>query len=206
MLFNRSKDQLFLQTMLEITNNIAEAVKLFHENVVTLEEKEKYAEQLKELEKKGDEYTHFLIKELNQTFVTPLDHEDILNLAYYLDDVLDGIEACSARLVYMRVNEPTSYLHQFAEILSKCAKLLQEAFKALDKKDYKTIQSISVEINDLENEGDRLMREGIGQLFKKPTDPIHVITMKEIYERLEYITDSFEDVMNVMESVVMKYA
>ncbi|MGI6473075.1 MAG: DUF47 domain-containing protein [Thermoactinomyces vulgaris] len=205
-LFNRSKDKIFYQTMVDATTNIIEAVQLFRENVETLEEKEQYAERLKELEHKGDDYTHLVIQELNKAFVTPLDHEDILKLVYYLDDVLDGIEACAARFVYMHVNKTTPYLIQYGEILEKSARQLQEAFVALEKRDYDTIRRISVEINSLENEGDKLMRESISALFEEAIDPIELIKMKEIYQKLEGVTDSFEDVMDVMESVVMKYA
>ncbi|MBA4492728.1 DUF47 domain-containing protein [Paenactinomyces guangxiensis] len=206
MLFNRSKDQLFYQLMVDATANICEAVQLFRENVETLEEKEKYAERIKELESKGDEYTHLLIKELNQTFVTPLDHEDILKLATNLDDVLDGVEACAARFVYMHVDKSTPYLVKFAEILEECARQLQDSFIALEKRDYATIRKISIEINNLENEGDKLMRESVSTLFEEPVNPVELIKMKEIYERLEDVTDTFEDLMDLMESVVMKYA
>ncbi|MFD1423792.1 DUF47 domain-containing protein [Laceyella sacchari] len=206
MLFNRSKDRLFFKIMVDATTNIAEAVQLFRENVETLEEKEAYAERLKELEDKGDHYTHQLIRELNQTFVTPLDHEDILKLAYTLDDVIDGVEACAARFVYMQVDKTNSCLIKFGEILEKSARHLHDAFIALEKRDYELIRKISIEINLLENEGDRLMREGIMELFADPVDVVHLIKMKEIYEKLEDVTDAFEDVMDIMESVVMKYA
>jgi uncharacterized protein len=192
--------------MVDAAGNIVEAMQLFRQNVETLEHKEEYAEKLKELESKGDEYTHMLLKELNQTFVTPLDGEDIFQLAVKLDDVLDGIEACASRFVYFHVDKTTPYLMQFAELLEKVAENLQEAFIALEKKDYATIRKISVEINLLENKGDKLMRESVGSLFEDPKDPYELIKMKEIYENLEKVTDTAEDLADVLESVVMKYA
>lgn len=195
--------------MIDITTNILEAVHLFRENVEkvdTLRDREIYAEKIKELELKGDEYTHQLIKELHMTFVTPLDHEDIYKLASYLDDVLDGIEACAARFVYFHVDHNTPSLIRFADNLLECAKHLHHAFISLEKRDYKAIQKVAVEINELENEADKLMRESIGTLFEEPVNMIELIKMKEIYERLEYVTDTFEDVMDIMQSVVMKYA
>ncbi|TCS92358.1 DUF47 domain-containing protein [Hazenella coriacea] len=206
MLFNRKKDQLFYQIMLDATSNIAEAAQLFRENVETLEKKEEYAEKIKDLELVGDDYTHLLIQELNQTFVTPLDHEDILKLASHLDDILDGIEACAARFVYMHVDKSTPFLVMFAENIQNNARYLQDAFIALQKRDYASIRKASIEINNLENEGDKLMREGISSLFQETMDPIELIKMKEIYERLENVTDTFEDLTDLMESVVMKYA
>ncbi|WP_028776323.1 DUF47 domain-containing protein [Shimazuella kribbensis] len=206
MLFNRSKDRFFYQTLTEITLNIVEAVKLFRENVETLQEKEQYANKMKELESKGDDYTHLILQELDQTFVPPMDREDIMALASHLDDVLDEVESCTARFVYCRIDQTTPYLIQFADNLGKCANLLHQAFVALEKKEFRTIRKISIEINELENEADRLMRESVYTLFEEPVDMLNLIKMKEIYERLEGVTDTFEDLMDVMESVVMKYA
>ncbi len=206
MFFNRSKDQIFYQTLIDATINIIDAVELFKQNVETLKEKERYAEELKELESKGDDYTHLLIKELNQTFVTPLDREDILDLAVKLDDIIDGIEACAQRFVSLHVDTPTSYLMKFTEILEKAARYLQEAFVALEKRDFSTIRKVSIEIYALEDEGDRIYFECISELFENPEDPIYLIKMKEIYQRLEEVIDTFEYLMNVMEGVVMKYA
>ncbi|WP_176786472.1 DUF47 domain-containing protein [Thermoactinomyces sp. DSM 45892] len=206
MIFNRTKDRIFYQTLIDAASNIVEAVQLFRENVETLEEKEKYAERLKELESKGDAFTHLLIKELNSTFVTPLDREDILNLAVKLDDVLDGIEACAARFVYFHVNKSAPYLVQFAEIIVSSAQLLQESFIALEKKDFQSIRKISIEINDLENQGDKLMRDSLYTLFENPSDGLELFKMKEIIEKLERVTDLFEDLMDVMEGVILKYA
>lgn len=206
MFFNRSKDQVFYQTLIDATINIVDAVAMFKENVETLSEKEEYAEKLKELESKGDSYTHLVITELNKTFVTPLDREDILELAVKVDDIIDGIESCAARFVSLHVDTPTSYLMKFTEIIEACAEHLQEAFVSLEKRDYESIRNISIKINTLEDEGDRIFLECIRELFEEPNDPIHIIKMKEIYERLEEIIDTFEYLMNVMEGVIMKYA
>jgi len=206
MFFNRSKDQIFYQTLVNATINIVDAVELFKQNVETLKEKEKYAEELKKLENKGDEYTHLLISELNRTFVTPLDREDIFALAVRLDDILDGIESCAQRFVSFHVDTPTSYLMKFTEILEKSARHLQEAFVSLEKRDFESIRKISMKIKQLEDEGDQIYFECISDLFEHYQDPIHLIKMKEIYQRLEEVVDNFEHLMNVMEGVVMKYA
>lgn len=206
MFFNRSKDQVFYQMLIDATANIVEAAGLFRENVETLSEKEKYAERLKELESRGDEYTHLLVSELNRTFVTPMDREDILELAVKLDDVIDGIESCAARFISFHIDHPTTKLVKFADLLVESAKYLQEAFVALEKKDFEAIRKASIEINSLENDCDRLLLDCISELFENPSDIIHLIKMKEIYERLEDVADTFEDVMDVMESVIMKYA
>ena len=206
MFFGRSKDHLFYQILIDASSNLVEASKLFRKNVENLKEKEKYAERLKELEHRGDELTHQLIQELNHTFVTPLDREDLFELAVILDDVLDGVEACAARFVYFHFDQTTPSLIQFADIHEKCAKLLHESFVALEKKDFKRIREISIEINELENDADNLMRKSLYELFKEPGDPIELFKIKEIYEKLEKVTDAYESLMNIMEGVVMKYA
>jgi len=129
-----------------------------------------------------------------------------LDLAVKLDDILDGIEACAQRFVSFHVDTPTSYLMKFTEILEQSARHLQEAFISLEKRDFESIRKISVEINRLEDEGDQVYFECISELFEHPQDPIHLIKMKEIYQRLEEVIDTFEHLMNVMEGVVMKYA
>jgi predicted phosphate transport protein (TIGR00153 family) len=206
LLFNRSKDRFFYQTLTDATLNIVEAVKLFRENVETLQDKEQFANKMKDLESKGDEYTHLILQELDQTFVPPMDREDIMALAGHLDDVLDEVEACTARFVYFKIDTTTPYLIKFADNLEKCSHLLHRAFVALEKKEFSTIRKIYIEINELENEGDRLMRESVHTLFEEPVDLLNLIKMKEIYERLEDVSDTFEDLMDVMERVVMKYA
>ncbi|SFS46955.1 DUF47 domain-containing protein [Marininema halotolerans] len=206
MIFNRSKDSVFYHTLVEAASNIVEAMQLFRQNVETLQHKEDYAEKLKDLENKGDEFTHLLIRELNSTFVTPMDREDIKELAVKLDDILDGVEACASRFVYYNVEKTTPYLLQFGELLEKVAEHLQEAFIALQKRDFATIQNLVVEINLLENQADRLMRQSVGSLFDEQKDPFELIKMKELYEKLEGVTDSAEDLADVLESVVMKYA
>lgn len=205
MLSFRSKDRLFYQTLIDVTYNIVEAAQLFRENVETLQEKERYAERIKELESKGDDYTHLLIQELNQTFVTPMDREDIYELAAKLDDVMDGLEACAARFCYYHVEQTTPILVRFAELIEKSAQFVQEAFVALEKKDFGTVRKCSIEINAIEDEADSLVRDSISQLFANVKDPIELFKMKEIYETLEKVTDTFEDLTDVLESVVMKY-
>lgn len=205
-MLGRSKDKLFFKILLDVSHNIVETADLFRSNVELLDNKVYYADKIKELELRGDEYTYLLFQELNKTFFTPLDHEDFLKLASISDNVVDSIEACAARFVYLHIDQTTPYIVQFADIFVQCAEHLHTAFRALEKSDYETIKAISVKINVLENEGDRLMRESISYIFDNHACPIELIKMKELYEKLEHVTDVFEDLMDVMGSVVMKYA
>jgi predicted phosphate transport protein (TIGR00153 family) len=202
-LFGSKGDTFFYQTLIDVTANIVEAIRLFRENVKTLEKKEEYSEQIKALESKGDEYTQLLITELNKAYYTPMDREDILQLAGKLDDVLDGVESCATRIVY--IDKPTNYLIQFGDLLEPLGKHLQDAFICLQKQDFTTLRKLCVEINMLEDEGDRLMRESVGSLFNPPVEVVELIKMKDIYERLERVTDAAEDIANILEGMIIKY-
>ncbi|WP_232345468.1 DUF47 domain-containing protein [Paenactinomyces guangxiensis] len=121
-----------------------------------------------------------------------------------MDDVLDGVESCSTRIVY--IDKPTNYMTQFADLLEPLGKHLKDAFISLQKRDFATIRKLCVEINMLENEGDRLMRESVSSLFNPPVEVVELIKMKDIYERLEKLTDAAEDIADILEGMIIKYA
>lgn len=198
------KKQSYFKTMTDITTMIAEAAHLFRENVETLEERETYGKKIKMLESKGDEYTELLITQLNKEYFAPMDREDIFQLVTKLDDIMDGLEACAARCVY--IDESTPALVKFADILVEICKYLQDAFISLNNRKFEALHRISIEINSLETEADVLLRETLSQLFADPQDVVFVIKMKDIYERLEKTTDAAEDIADVFESMIIKYA
>jgi uncharacterized protein len=154
------------------------------------------------LEHKGDEVIHEIFTRLNQTFITPLDPEDIHNLSSKLDDVMDGIEDTVHRMVSYRVNPIPPNMVTLSEIVAGCAKALTAAFEALEKDG--TIMAHCIEINRLENEGDRIGRSAVVELFDKEKDPITLIKLKEVYEFFEATIDSCEDVADVLQNVVVK--
>jgi predicted phosphate transport protein (TIGR00153 family) len=158
---------------------------------------------IKELEHAGDVLTHDLIRKINTTFVTPFDREDVYALASRLDDVLDLIEAAADRLVLYRIKEPTSGARAFADVIVKTADSVKTAVECL-RTSSKGYHQHCVEVNRLENEADRLLKELIAALFADVTDPIEVIKWKEIYETLEEVTDRCEDVVNVIEGIMLK--
>ncbi|MGA8942819.1 MAG: DUF47 family protein [Thermoactinomyces sp.] len=199
-----NKKQSYFNTMTDITSMIAEAACLFRENVDTLKERETYSKKIKMLESKGDEYTELLISQLNKEYFAPMDREDIFQLVTKLDDIMDGIEACAARCVY--IDESTPALVRFADILVEVCKYLQDAFTSLNNREFETLHVIGIEINSLETEADILLRETLSELFSNPRDVVYVIKMKDIYERLERTTDAAEDIADVFESMIIKYA
>jgi predicted phosphate transport protein (TIGR00153 family) len=160
------------------------------------------AAEINQLEHKGDEVIHDIFTRLNQTFITPLDPEDIHNLSSKLDDVLDGIEDTAHRLVAYRVDPIPSAMASLAEIVSGCAAAMTEAFKALEMNG--SIMQHCIEINRLENEGDRIGRSAVADMFESESNPITVIKLKECYDILEATIDSCEDVADVLQNVVVK--
>lgn len=204
-MFQKKEDADFLRLLTLATKNVVEASKQFREAVSGQDKPASHLAKLEELENTGDGITHQIFTGLNQVFLTPLDREDIMALAVKVDDVLDGIEATLARFDYLHVEFTDKYMQDFADVLVASCEHMHEAFQLLAKKKYAEIRKHTVEINRLENEGDRLMRKGIREIFTHPKDPYHDFKLKEIYERLEETTDSCEDVADILESVVLQY-
>jgi predicted phosphate transport protein (TIGR00153 family) len=165
----------------------------------------KAGEQIKALESKGDEITHDIFTRLNQTFITPLDPEDIQALSVSLDNVLDGIEDAAHRMVAYQLNPITPTMLELCEIVKQCAISLQKAFEMLDKKKDRVMEHC-IEINRLENEADKLVRKAVADLFVNEKDPIAIIKLKEVYDFLEATTDYCEDVADTLQTVVVKHS
>ena len=160
------------------------------------------ATEINNLEHKGDEVIHEIFTRLNQTFITPLDPEDIHALSSALDDVLDGIEDAVHRMVSYKVNPIPATVIALVEVIYACCSVLLKAFQALEKNQKVMVHCI--EINRLENEADRLVRTAVSDLIDQEKDPIQLIKLKEIYEFLEDTTDRCEDVADVLQNVVVK--
>src|SRR5215471_8116872 len=154
------------------------------------------------LEHTGDELIHEVFTRLNQTFITPLDPEDIHNVSSALDNVLDGIEDTAHRLVSYRIDPIPTAMVQLAQIVASCAKAFTAAFTALERSG--PIMEHCIEINRLENEADGIGRTAVADLFDREKDPITLIKLKEIYEFFEATVDSCEDVADVLQNVVVK--
>jgi uncharacterized protein Yka (UPF0111/DUF47 family) len=165
--------------------------------------------RLEDLEHQGDEATHAVIRALNETFITPLDREDIALLARSLDDVTDFIWAAADRLRVFHIEHITPPAQGMARVLEQQARVLGEAVQALrDQHRRQAVLPLTVEVNRLENEADNLLRDGIGRLFANPDDPRDIvlsIKWREIYEYLEMASDKAEDAANVLEAIVIKH-
>lgn len=159
-------------------------------------------EKIKEIEHRGDNITHDVMTRLNQTFITPLDQEDIHRIASHVDDVLDLIDAAASRLVTYNVDKVRPGVADLARTLLQTTEQMSAALRSLEKQQH--ILQYCIEINRLENESDRISRMLIGQLFDEEKDPIQIIKWKEIIEVIETAVDKCEDVANVLESVLLK--
>ena len=155
-------------------------------------------------EQEGDRITHDLIRKLNNTFVTPIEREDILMLASGLDDIVDFTEEAADYLNLYKIEAPMEQAQRLSHVLLQCTRQIAEAMPRL--RGFRDINHFVVEINRLENDGDRITREAIASLFDGGIDPMVVIRWKDIYERLEAAIDACERVAHILESVVIKNA
>ena len=206
MIFSAKKDAL-LDMLSQIAENVKESAQYFHEykieNDAGLEE---FATKMKEFEKKGDTFVHNIIVHLNKTFITSLEREDVLALAMTMDDIVDGMEQCASRLEIYSISHPDQYMVRFSEMILASVEEVANAAKFLNRKKLMEMRPHVIRINDLETECDELLRECIKNLFETETNPIRIIQYKELYETMEAITDSCEDVADTLETIIMRNA
>ena len=184
---------------------IVRAAGLLHELVHQFSDARAKLQAIKEIEHQADQTTHDVVRRLNTSFITPLDREDIHDLASRLDDVVDYVEAAAERLVVYRIHAPTSACRAMAEVVVAIAQATDRAIRCLRTSD-PAFHGHAVEVNRLENAADALLRDSLAALFEETVDPIEVIKWKEIYETMEIITDRCEDVANVIEAILLKIA
>jgi predicted phosphate transport protein (TIGR00153 family) len=198
------REQKFFRMFTDVSENLIEGARLLHDMLKNPVDLQSRTKRLQEVEHRGDEMTHNIIRMLNQTFITPFDREDIHRLTSSLDDVLDFVNGAAVRMALYRITAPPPAAADLAalivsqsEELSKGVSLLESNKKVLDH---------CTEVNRLENEADRVSRRAIAELFDQEKDPIQLIKIKELYEVLETATDKAEDAANVLEAVVLKSA
>ena len=163
--------------------------------------------EIEDLEHQADEVTHRIFAELNATFVTPFDREDIHQLASSLDDIMDYINGTSSRFILYNVNSATQYMRKLMEIIEMQVDMVGKGITYLrDFKNNKMLQEVLKKVNEYENDADTVFNLGIADLFENEKDAIELIKLKEIYIGLETATDRCEDVANVLESILIKHA
>ena len=196
------KEREFFDLFEEAGTNAVRAAELLEK---MLEQWPDHGEKLRDVvvcEQEGDRITHDIIHRLNQTFVTPFDREDIIALASGFDDIVDFIEEVADFLGLYRIEAPMEQAQRMARVLHEATRQLNEALPRL--RTLKDINHYVVEVNRLENDGDRILREALASLFDHGIDPMMVIRWKDIYERLEDAIDATETAVNIMAGIIIK--
>jgi predicted phosphate transport protein (TIGR00153 family) len=157
---------------------------------------------IKEHEHEGDRLTHEVISLLNRTFVTPFDRDDMYRLASALDDICDHVDEAADNIDAYEVKDVPERAKTQAEVILRAAEHLHEAVQLLEG--FKDSRRQLVALRELEDEGDRLAREAIADLFRSGQDPITVIRWKDIHERLEEAVDACENAADVLEAILVK--
>jgi predicted phosphate transport protein (TIGR00153 family) len=198
------QDREFFDLFEESAGNLVRAAELLVEMLGHFPERKDLAREIKAVENEGDRITHDILQRLNQTFVTPIEREDILQLASALDDVVDLTEEASDLLVLYKIEAPMDQAGALAGILLDACRQIAQGMPRL--RSFDSISHFVVEIHRLENEGDRISREAVASLFETGIDPMVVIRWKDVFDRLEGAIDATERVADVLESVVIKNA
>ena len=201
------KDTKFYDLFEQDTANLVTAAEKLVDLFNNYEDVEAKARQLKDLEHQGDTITHEIIRRVNLTFVTPIDREDIVLLAHTLDSIMDFMEAASRTAFLYSITQPTERVRQLAAIIAKMAYTLNDVLPCLRHRDqFKRILEQCVEMNRLENEADDVHHAAMAELFDSGKDATEIIKWRELYQHMEDATDRGEDVADVLEGIVLKYA
>jgi uncharacterized protein len=193
----------FFDMFNESAQNMVVGSRLLKQMMESYSGTEEKAREIKRVESAGDAITHTIFRSLNQTFITPIDREDIYALASCIDDVLDFVEATADQMVVFKIEKPTPEAVQLADIIYRASDELGRGIAQLGK--VTDLSATFVLVNSLENEADRITRDAIARLFENERDAITVLKWKEIYESLEETTDRCEDVANVLERILLKH-
>jgi len=194
----------FFEMFVEDANNVLSAARLLEQFFRNYDERERIASQLLAAEHTGDQLSHEIGQKLESTFVTPFDREDIHALISRLDDILDFIEEVADTCILYNIEAPTETAQAQAAIITRQCEQVAEALTRL--RSFKGLERHWIEIHRLENEGDRIARQAVAELFKNGQDPMDVIKWKDVYALLEKAIDACEDAANVIERIVVKHA
>ncbi|MFC1964197.1 DUF47 domain-containing protein [Chloroflexota bacterium] len=201
------KEEKFFELFEASALNILKAARSFQEMVHSWDMVESRTAEITEMEHRGDSITHQIMAQVNRSFVTPFDREDIALLANGMDDIVDFIHAGADAMFIYKIETPTQRAKELTDIIVSGAEEVEKAVSKLRRRaDLKKIFEHCVEINRLENMADRVFRSAMAELFEDSHDFALVIKWREIYEHMESATDRCEDVANVLEGVALKHA
>ena len=202
------KENRFFFLLHQSTMNIQKVARRMQDLMDNFENVAAKVQEIKELEEFGDQIIHDITHSLHRTFVTPIDREDILELAGRLDDVLDAIDEAAQYTLEYRIEEPTEYARHLCTIIVRCADELEAAVSLLATRGSKLgdILPKAVELNRLENEADQVASRARGDLFNNGFEVTHILKWRDIYDDLEQATDRAEDAADVLEGIVLKHS
>ncbi len=198
------QDKHFFNMLENESQNVLDGSNAFLDMLKNYENIKEKQQKIKDIEHQGDDFVHEIFEELNKTFITPIDHEDISKLASAFDDVLDYIDGTAARFVLYDIKKPEENMIKLAEVLVNQTRELNTALSGLRNiKNPKEIEKRCIEVNRLENIADDIYKTSVADLFKSK-DAIEIMKLKEVYERIEFATDKCEDAANVISDIVVK--
>ena len=201
----KSNEKIILGILDDLAKKAVETSEVLVELFSNFEKAEDYHNKIKKLEREADGLTRSVFSELNKTFITPLDREDIQRIASKTDDVIDFIEGISGRIIRYKISSPPPYMLEIAKELTKTTKEVEYMISRLKNvKGDKTIINHCRNASDIEHTIDDLYRTALAKLFET-NDAVYIIKMKDIYEALETASDRCVDVADVVEDIVLKY-
>lgn len=202
-----SKEEIFFEYFVETVANACKAAELLEDLMKSYVNVGDKVKTIEDVEHECDKHVHKILQQVNKSFITPIDREDIYMIAKELDNITDHIESTAHRFNMFNVRFVTEDAKKLAGLISVCTKEVKGLMGELkNMKKSKVLSEKIIEINRLEDEGDNIFRNAIAKLFVIEKDPLEVIKWKEIYEYLENTLDACEDVANIVEGVVMKHA
>ena len=199
-----SRDREFFDLFEEAAQNVVRGADLLDQMLAHFPDRSDLARDIVICEQEGDRIAHDIHHRLNSTFVTPIDREDILELTSDLDDIIDLIDEVADYLGLYKIEAPMEQAQQMARILVQATRQIAEAMPRL--RNFEDLSHYTVEVNRLENDGDRTSRHAIASLFDNGIDPMVVIRWKDIFERLEQAIDATERVADVIDEIIIKNA
>lgn len=200
----RPVDTSFYDLMTESAHHLITGASLLAEMLAEGADHDDVARRMREAEHQADETTHAIVKKVNSTFVTPFDREDIYSLASGLDDVMDMMDEVVDMILLYEVKVLPAELSAQVEVLQRCAELTAAAMPNLQSMQSQSLEEYWIEVNRLENAGDKNHRRTIAKLFSGDFKTIEVLKLKDIVEGLEEAIDAFEKVANTVEQIAVK--
>ncbi|HEY7043675.1 MAG TPA: DUF47 family protein [Nocardioidaceae bacterium] len=198
----RPTDTSFYDMFSESAKNLVIGAELLAEMLSTSADRSAIAKRMREAEHEGDESTHSIVRKVNTTFVTPFDREDIYRLAAGLDDVMDFMEEAVDLVNLYEIEELPSELAEQVEVLQRASELTADAMPRL--RTMRDLEEYWIEINRLENDGDKSYRRIVAKLFSGQYDALTVMKLKDVVDSLEAAIDAFERVANIVEQIAVK--